>query len=66
MTPPKLEAGFVRMPEDEFEAMLARAAPWPTSVLTAPKPPSIFMISARCLKVCVWRAAPPGRPSSAL
>lgn len=26
MTPPKIEAGFVRMPEDEFEAMLARAA----------------------------------------
>jgi len=26
MTPPKLEAGFVRMPEDEFEAMLTRAA----------------------------------------
>ena len=26
MTPPKLDAGFVRMPEDEFEAMLARAA----------------------------------------
>ena len=26
MTPPKMDAGFVRMPEDEFEAMLARAA----------------------------------------
>ncbi len=26
MTPPKIDAGFVRMPEDEFEAMLARAA----------------------------------------
>ncbi len=36
MTPPKIDAGFVRMPEDEFEAMLARAAEqaraahWPT------------------------------------
>ncbi len=26
MTPPKIDAGYVRMPEDEFEAMLARAA----------------------------------------
>lgn len=26
MTPPKMDAGFVRMPEDEFEAMLVRAA----------------------------------------
>ncbi len=26
MTPPHKDAGFVRMPEDEFEAMLARAA----------------------------------------
>ena len=26
MTPPLNDAGFVRMPEDEFEAMLARAA----------------------------------------
>ena len=26
MTPPKLEVGFVRMPEEEFEAILARAA----------------------------------------
>lgn len=26
MTPPRSEAGFVRMPEDEFESMLARAA----------------------------------------
>jgi len=26
MTPPKQDAGYVRMPEDEFEAMLARAA----------------------------------------
>ena len=26
MTPPQSDAGFVRMPEDEFEAMLARAA----------------------------------------
>jgi len=26
MTPPKMDAGFDRMPEDEFEAMLSRAA----------------------------------------
>ncbi len=26
MTPPKMDAGFVRMPEDDFEAMLSRAA----------------------------------------
>lgn len=26
MTPPRSESGFVRMPEREFEAMLARAA----------------------------------------
>jgi uncharacterized protein DUF6127 len=26
MTPPKQDAGYVRMPEDEFEDMLARAA----------------------------------------
>ena len=26
MTPPKMDADFIRMPEDEFEAMLARAA----------------------------------------
>lgn len=26
MTPPKTDAGFVRMPEDDFEAMLARVA----------------------------------------
>jgi len=26
MTPPKIDAGFIRMPEDEFEGMLSRAA----------------------------------------
>lgn len=26
MTPPRSEQGFVRMPDDEFEAILARAA----------------------------------------
>ncbi|GGC16545.1 hypothetical protein GCM10011363_36190 [Marivita lacus] len=26
MTPPRSDQGFVRMPDDEFEAMLARAA----------------------------------------
>jgi len=26
MIPPKMDAGFIRMPEDDFEAMLARAA----------------------------------------
>ena len=26
MPPPKIDAGYVRMPEDEFEAMLSRAA----------------------------------------
>jgi hypothetical protein len=26
MTPPRSDQGFVRMPEDEFEAILARAA----------------------------------------
>ena len=56
MTPPKIEAGFVRMPEDEFEAMLAS---------TVPRPPSTSTTCARCSIACAWRGALPGKPSCA-
>ncbi|MFT4961959.1 MAG: hypothetical protein ACI92Z_003054 [Paracoccaceae bacterium] len=70
VTPSKTDAGYVRMPEAEFEAMLSRAAEQGARRaladvgLDGPDAAIDSMICVHCLKVCVWRAARPGRLSS--